>query len=40
MEWIVLAAGEAEHESHGPLAFVWVEFLLALVVFGILFFLV
>jgi F-type H+-transporting ATPase subunit b len=29
-----LAAGE---EEHGPLAFVWVEFLLALVVFGILF---
>ena len=27
-------------ESHGPLAFVWVEFLLALVVFGILFYLV
>ncbi len=32
---IILAAGE---EEHGPLAFVWVEFLLALVVFGILFF--
>ncbi len=32
---IILAAGEAE--EHGPLAFVWVEFLLALVVFGILF---
>ena len=35
---IVLAAGEAATEEHGPLAFVWVEFLLALVVFGILFF--
>ncbi|WP_428345224.1 F0F1 ATP synthase subunit B [Nocardioides sp.] len=28
----------AAEEEHGPLAFVWVEFLLALVVFGILFF--
>ncbi len=35
---IVLAAEEAATEEHGPLAFVWVEFLLALVVFGILFF--
>jgi F-type H+-transporting ATPase subunit b len=34
---IILAAGEAGAEEHGPLAFVWVEFLLALVVFGILF---
>jgi F-type H+-transporting ATPase subunit b len=32
--FIILAA----EEEHGPLAFVWVEFLLALVVFGILFF--
>ena len=40
MEFVLAAAEEAEHESHGPLAFVWVEFLLALVVFGILFFLV
>lgn len=37
MDMTVLAA--AEGESHGPLAFVWVEFVLALVVFGILFFL-
>jgi F-type H+-transporting ATPase subunit b len=36
MKWIVLAA-EPEHEEHGPLAFVWVEFALALVVFAILF---
>lgn len=41
MESLILAAEEtAEHESHGPLAFVLVEFLLALVVFGILFFLI
>lgn len=34
--------GEAAggHEDHGPLAFVWVEFVLALIVFGILFFLI
>lgn len=39
MTWNVLAAAEgAAHEEHGPLAFVWVEFALALVVFGILFF--
>ncbi len=38
MYLITLAAEAAEHESHGPLAFVWVEFLLALVVFGLLFF--
>ncbi len=37
MDMIVLAAEEGE--EHGPLAFVWVEFVLALVVFGILFFL-
>ena len=36
MDMNLVAAGE---ESHGPLAFVWVEFVLALVVFGILFFL-
>lgn len=40
--WIVRLAeeGGGEHESHGPLAFVWVEFVLALVVFGILFWLI
>ncbi len=38
MDMNVLAAEGAE-EAHGPLAFVWVEFVLALVVFGILFFL-
>ena len=37
MDMIVLAAEEGE--EHGPLAFVWVEFVLALVVFGILYFL-
>ena len=35
---IIRAAGQAAEEEHGPLAFVWVEFLLALVVFGILFY--
>jgi F-type H+-transporting ATPase subunit b len=37
MDMSVLAA---EGGEHGPLAFVWVEFLLSLVVFGILFFLI
>lgn len=37
MDMTVLAA---EGGEHGPLAFVWVEFILALVVFGILFFLI
>jgi len=32
------AKAAATAEEHGPLAFVWVEFLLALVVFGLLFF--
>ncbi|MGD9959541.1 MAG: F0F1 ATP synthase subunit B [Nocardioides sp.] len=35
MQTLIILAAE---EEHGPLAFVWVEFLLALVVFGILFF--
>jgi F-type H+-transporting ATPase subunit b len=35
---IPLAEEAAEHEEHGPLAFVWVEFVLALVVFGLLFY--
>lgn len=35
--WITPLA--AEGEAHGPLAFVWIESLLLLVVFGILFFL-
>jgi len=37
MDMNLVAAEGAE--EHGPLAFVWVEFVLALVVFGILFFL-
>lgn len=37
--WIIgFAEGEAAAEEHGPLAFVWVEFILALVVFGLLYF--
>ena len=37
---VPVAAAGGEGESHGPLAFVWIESLLLLVVFGILFFLV
>lgn len=38
MYLITLAPMVTEEGDHGPLAFVWVEFLLALVVFGLLFF--
>ncbi|HYG93349.1 MAG TPA: F0F1 ATP synthase subunit B [Nocardioides sp.] len=38
--FLIRAAEETEHEDHGPLAFVPVEFALSLVVFGILFFLI
>ena len=40
--WIISFAegGAAEEEGHGPLAFVWIESLLLLVVFAILFFLI
>lgn len=37
---VAQAAEAGEHEEHGPLAFVLVEFLLALVVFGVLFLLI
>ncbi len=37
MQSFIIKAAEAAAEEHGPLAFVWVEFLLALVVFGLLY---
>ncbi|MFT4286627.1 F0F1 ATP synthase subunit B [Nocardioides sp.] len=39
MDWTLLAASEGE-EEHGPLGLVPVEFVLSLIVFGILFFLI
>ena len=39
MKSMLIVAAAAEHEEN-PLGFVWVEFLLSLVVFGILFFLI